>query len=108
MARTFYRIVKANPPTVADFLSDRAVGRPRPLNPELLRLHDGLSVYATLAQARRKAKAFPVLGGYIAVLRVDDDGPITCERTLQSSSGHHTLWGDAEALLGCVEAVVAV
>lgn len=108
MARSFYRIVKSDPPTLADFLSDRTRGRPAAEEPALRRLHDGLSVYATLAQARRKAKAFPMLGSYIAVLRVLDDTPLRHERTMMSSGGHHTVWGEPDTLLGCVEAVVVV
>jgi hypothetical protein len=107
VARTFYRIVKSDPPTEAEFLSDRARGRPLPADPALRRLHDGLSVYASLVQARRKAKAFPLLGGLIAVVRLPDGSPVAYERTLQSS-GHHTLWGEAATLLGYVEAVVGV
>ena len=94
------------PPALQDFLSDRARGRPVPRDPELRRLHDGLSVYSTLAQARRKARAFPVLGRFIAVVRRPADASITAERTIPGSAGHHTLWGDAETLLDCVESVV--
>lgn len=108
MTRNFYRIVKSDPPTLTDFLSDRARGRPPAEEPARLRLHDGLSVYATLAQARRKAKAFPMLGRYLAVLRILDGTPLRYERTIASSGGHHTIWGEPEALLECVEAVVAV
>lgn len=108
MARSFYRIVKSDPPTLTDFLSDRAKGRPPAVEPARRRLHDGLSVYATLAQARRKARAFPMLGRYVAVLRVLDETPLRYERTIASSGGHHTVWGEPETLLECVEAVVAV
>jgi len=108
MARSFYRIVKSDPPTLTDFLSDRAKGRPPAEEPAHLRLHDGLSVYATVAQARRKARALPMLGQYVAVLRILDDTPLRYERTIAISGGHHTVWGDPDALLGCVEAVVTV
>jgi hypothetical protein len=102
---TFYRIVRANPATLADFLSAEALGKPPPdLAPETLRLHSGLSVYATIAQARRKGRASPILGSYVAQLDIPEDGPITWERT-RPSSGHHTLWGDSAYLLARVVAV---
>src|SRR6266849_4946245 len=98
VARTFYRIVQTDPPTLADFTSHEARGRlPPDREPETLRLHAGLSVYATLAQARRKTRASPALGDYVAELQIPDDAPITWERTL-TSSGHHTLWGPPAAV----------
>lgn len=95
---TFYRIVRTDPPSLHDFLSAQQLGKRSPGNdPELQRLQDGLSVYATLAQARRKARASPALGSYVATLDIPDDAHVIYERTL-TSSGHHTLWGDAALL----------
>lgn len=108
VARTYSRIVKSDPPPLQDFLSDQARGRPVPNHPELRRLHNGLSAYATLAQARRKAEAFPILGRYIAAIRIPEGAAVTIERTLGGSRGHHTVRGDAGTLLGCVELVVGV
>ena len=105
VARSFFRIVKTDPPTLRDFLSDRERGRPQPRDSELRRLHDGLSVYATLAQARRKARAFPVLGRHVAELRIPPDAPIRYERTLLGSAGHHTIWGEPDELRRCVVSV---
>jgi hypothetical protein len=64
---------------------------------------DGLSVYSTAAQARRKQRSSPVLGDFIAVLRVPLDGSVRIERT--RGEGHHTLWADADVLLSLVVAV---
>jgi hypothetical protein len=108
VARTFFRIVTTNPPSVADFLSDKARGKARPTDPARRDLYEGLSVYATLAQAWRKARDLPVLGGYVAELRIPDDALVRVERTLRSSRGHHTLWGEPEDLLRFVVAVFAV
>jgi hypothetical protein len=108
VARTFFRIVTTDPPSVADFLSDKARGKTQPTDPARRDLYEGLSVYATLAQARRKARDLPVLGDYVAELRIADDALIRVERTLRSSRGHHTVWGDPEDLLHSVVAVVAV
>lgn len=108
-ARTFYRLVLTNPPTLADFRSDLAQGRPPPSqNPEAVRLVSGLSMYATLTQARNKATAYPRLGRYIGALDLPIGGPIRYERTLPGSRGHHTIWGDPAELLACVTAVVPV
>ena len=95
---TLHRIVLTAPPTVTDFLSDKERGRPQPTEQELLRLWDGLSMYATEAQARRKARGVPALGAFIATVDIPEDGSVRYERTLKSS-GHHTVWGDAARLL---------
>jgi hypothetical protein len=106
VSRTFYRIVLTDPPTLSDFLSAQARGRAAlEDDPERIRLHQGISVYATAAQAHRKARASPVLGRYVAVLEIPENGPIRWERTT-ASQGHHTLWGDPATLLRCVVAVV--
>lgn len=104
--RRFYRIIGDESPSIADFLSDAARGRPTPSDPALLRLRDGLSVYATLAQARRKARAYPMLGQFIAVLEIPETEAIRYERTLPGSRGHHTLWGEPKLLLACIVSVV--
>jgi hypothetical protein len=61
-------------------------------------------VTATFAQARRRARFMPALGSFIAELAIPDDGPFEIRRTLPSP-GHHTIWGDAGALLASVVAV---
>jgi hypothetical protein len=105
--RTVHRIVLTDPPTRDDFSSNAGKGRrPRSDEPEVLRLWDGLSVYATLAQARRKARGAPYLGRYVATLRIPDRAPARLERT--RGPGHHTLWADPAAALGWVVAVVPV
>lgn len=102
----FYRIVLTDPPSVRDFLSYEAQGlTPRTTDPESLRLWGGISVYATEAQARRQALAYPFLGHYLARLDVPDVGPIRFERTTRSR-GHYTLWGEPAALLGTVVATI--
>lgn len=86
-----------------------AQGRsPRSQDTEAIRLANGLSVYATLTQARNKATAYLRLGQYVAALELPTGGPIRRERTLPSSRGHHTMWGDPAELLACVVAVVPV
>lgn len=105
--RLFYRIVRTYPPSLVDFTSNAALGKRVPTEPELAALWDGLSVQSTLAQARRRRRASPMLGDYIAVLRVPTDGSVRNERTL-SADGHHTLWGDPAVLLALVVSVEPV
>ena len=76
MIRTFYRTVRADPPTLDDFASNRSKGLPPPDDPERRRLWDGLSCYNTQTQARRNALKRPSLGRYIAELQIPENGPI--------------------------------
>jgi hypothetical protein len=107
MAYTLYRIVRSNPPSREDFLSNAARGR-RLESPttERLRLWAGLSSWATFAQAVRSARRHSGSGGYVATLIILDDAAIQVERTL--GPGHHTIWGDPDELLGCIAAVEPV
>lgn len=107
MAEAFFRIVRTDPATESDFLSDKARGVP-PRNDEPLTLHvwDGISVYRTLAQARRKARDYPFLGSFIAELNIDVDIPlIRVEKTF--GRGHFTLWGPPVVLLRAVVTIVS-
>jgi hypothetical protein len=108
ITRRFYRIVKTNPPTLADFISNAAKGRPILDNarPEARRLWDGLSVYATEAQARRHARVSPMLGAFLAELVITPDTVVRIERTL--GSGLYTIWGDPALLLSCIARVAPV
>lgn len=106
--RAFWRIVRTNPPTRQDFLSHVDLGRPlRQLDDESQRQAEGISVFATEAQARRKARRVPALGRWLAELRITADAPVTAERT-RGGAGHHTLWGDPDTLFDCVKQVVDV
>ncbi len=61
VARTFYRIVRTNPPTLIDFTPPAVLGQvPFSNDPAKCRLQRGLSAYATEAQARRKARISPM------------------------------------------------
>jgi hypothetical protein len=97
-----------DPPTVDDFRSEQAKGRrPRNSEPETLRLWNGISVYRTEAQARRKARALPILGTFIAAVYLAEGVAVRYERTTKSD-GHYTLWGDAHVLLAGVVNVTPV
>ena len=96
--RDFYRIVRSNPSTLADYKSHREMGLPSlDDDPEHLRMRDGISVHATLAQSRAKARSRPWFGRFVAHLVIPDDGSIPWARTA-GGRGHHTLWGDSEQL----------
>src|SRR6266852_5962577 len=97
--RTFYRIVRTARPTLRDFTSNSALGRPPPVHAdaELRRLWDGVSVQATVIQARNRARRMPVLGQHIARLDLPTDGTIKWEKTL--GPGHHTVWAEPAVLI---------
>ena len=102
MARVYYRIVRADPPTLDDFTSFLAKGiSVKTADPEVLRLHSGISVNATEQQARNRAHDMPWLGTFIARLEVPEGSMIRSERTLRTR-GHHTLWAGPAELVACV------
>ena len=105
-ARRYFRIIAVELPNREDFLSDKAKGQP-PRNAddaELLRLWDGISVFATFQQARNKANRYD-LGRFIAEVLIPENSPIRVERTTRSP-GHHTLWSEPDAVLRCVVRVL--
>jgi hypothetical protein len=105
---TFYRIVKTDPPTEADFRSMAAVGRRlRVDTPENRRLFAGVSVYNSLEAATRTANEYPKIGRFVAVLAIPEEGEIHWEQTTAEPS-HYTLWGDPASLLAAVISVVAL
>lgn len=103
----FFRIVKSDPPTEEDFLSYAALGVPvrDPTDEETLLLATGVSVFATEAQARGRARARPDLGAYIARLEIPDDSSVQPRR---GHRGHHTIWAEPKQLLSWVKGVVAL
>lgn len=108
MSRVFYRIIKTDPPAEADFQSYVALGIPLVRDdPDSRRLAEGISGFATLAQARRAARGLPHLGEFIAKLVIPDDAPVVFERT-GKKPGHHTLWSEPSRLAQWVESVVQV
>jgi hypothetical protein len=108
LAKTFYRIVKSPGPTDEDFLPGSAKGPPPRNDAEMRHVWTGTSVYSTLNQARNKARDYPFLGQYIATVVIPDGSSVTYERTLRSSRGHYTLWGDASLLRAYVTSIVPV
>jgi hypothetical protein len=106
--RPFHRITQTDPPTREDFMSNEAKGIPLTGNDfDRSRLNDGISVFNTEQQARKRALFYPNLGAYIARLEIPEGAPVRIERTL-STPGHHTIWGDPDDLLMYVVSVVPV
>lgn len=99
-----YRIVRSNPPTLRDMMSNKALGRePLRPDPEVLRLWDGISVFDSATGARRQARQAPWRGqGFIATLLVPLED-FRLEKT--RGEGHFTLWGKPHDILACVKGV---
>lgn len=103
----FHRIVKSNPPTARDFAVAIDRGLAARLAPEIRRLQTGVSAYRTLRQAAAKARRYQGLGSFVAIVDVPAGSTVRFERTTQQR-GHFTLWGEPDALLRCVVAVVPI
>lgn len=103
MTRTFFRIVKSNPPTESDFTSNFARGRrlPKQMPVPLQELWTGLSVYDRLGLARRKGELSPMLGSYIVELRIPEGSSIRVQRTT-ADPGHFTIWGEPSEVTKCI------
>lgn len=116
VARTLYRIIKSPQATPDDFRSQKELGAPlRSTSPEAIAAYDGVSVFATAAQARA-ANALPrkPIGTHLATLTIADallagnDPAIRVQRTFAQREGHHTLWGDKRIMHRCVTGIEAV
>ncbi len=116
VARTLYRIIKSQQATPDDFRSQKELGAPlRSTSPEAIAAYDGVSVFATAAQARA-ANVLPrkPIGTHLATLTIADvllagnDPAIRVQRTFAQREGHHTLWGDKRIMHRCVTGVEAV
>ena len=107
--RTFFRLVKHDPPKLDEFRSHQALGVTfrRPLDPEAFRISFGVSVSDDAPKLRAQVAANPRLGAFVAVLRISDGGPVRWEKTTRRRD-HYTLWGAASDILSCVERVEPV
>jgi hypothetical protein len=88
---TLYRVIAEQEATITDFTSPAALGEPftHP-DPGRRRLWDGVSFYATEAQARRNARRYRSHGRFLTVVQIELGAPIRVERTL--GAGHYTVW----------------
>lgn len=107
---TVYRIVWTDPPSLRDFQSNAEEGvELSTTSTEGERLHDGVSVFRTLSQARKMARRrAPWFGrGFIAQVVIPTRADARVERTLKSA-GHYTIWADAASMLTWVASVEQV
>ena len=107
LPRTLYRAIRSQHASWADFLSNLVRDQP-PRGPELADPLEwaGISVFDDLEVARQRARDVPVLGRYVAELRIPGDAPVL----IRPSVGEHhwTLVGGAGVLFRCVVRVVRV
>lgn len=96
-----WRTVRANPPTEADFLSQKALGRPRRDAP--IEQWEGVSTFDNLAVAAAVARRWKQ-GTYLARLVLPPGGPVRWTKT--RGEAHYTLSGTPAELLACVVEVV--
>lgn len=105
---TLYRIIKTASPTVTDFTSNQALGRPpRGIERVDPSIWSGLSMHNSQDASRAQARRIPNLGAYIARLDFTADSGIQFRQT-GSDPAHHTVWGEPAELLACVIAVQPV
>lgn len=103
--RTFFRVVRSQHPSWVDFLSNQVRDQP-PRGPEMGDPLEwvGISVFDDVAIARQLARDVPVLGRYVAELRITEVAPVL----IRPSTGprHCTLVGGAGVLFRTVVRVV--
>jgi hypothetical protein len=98
----FFRLVRRDPPTRADFLSNKDKGLP-PRGPEVDDPAEwaGISVFDTRERAERLARRRNLaLGAFVAELRIPADAAVIARKTF--GPGHWTLWGTAELFVRLV------
>jgi hypothetical protein len=101
--RTFFRIVRHRPPTLDDFMSHKALGRPL-RDPTMVReWADGISVYDSLdyAVARVRVARFR-LGRFVVPMTVSPGDAQVAFAQKGNDPRHYTLYGPPEALLARV------
>ena len=102
VARTFFRIVRQNPPALDDFMPHKALGRPL-REPTMEReWSEGVSVYDSLdyALARVRVARFR-LGRFVVAIALPDDDAVTVART-GNDPRHYTPYGRPEDMLALV------
>lgn len=104
--RRFYRIVRSRPPTFRDFVAPAATGRPAPGEPHIDRLWTAVSLWTSVEAARSRARRYPWLGRFIAVLEINAWPGVRIEKTL--GRGHVSAWAEPDLLLGLVVDTIEV
>ena len=104
MPKTVYRIVVDDPVSERDLMTYEELGLVTHVtDPDARRMRTGLSVFVSLAHARKKAKGLPWKGKCrIAEIVLPDATEFTLEQTGRQSSRHYTLWCDREVVRGSI------
>ncbi len=98
-----FRLCRTIPPTLGDFLSHKALGRPL-RDPQSEELWDGISCFSTEEEARR---ALIVVRKMVCVaeLALPPDARCTYRQT-GLNEYHHTVWGEPEYLSSLVRRII--
>lgn len=106
MARTLYRIVKTNPPTIEDFFSHERRGQPLPRGapPSLRASWTAVSTHDTIEASRAVQRRFPRTGAFIARVEIEDEAPVRVEQT-GTDLHHFDVWAEPAGLLARVVVV---
>jgi hypothetical protein len=115
--QTLYHLVRTNPSTDDDFLSQWAKNvraaqageqpRAEPAGGDALHMWGGVSAHDDAGTSREMRQLFPKLGDFIALLQIPPDAPIRVEKT-GGNPHHYTIWGAPAALRGCVQSIEPV
>ncbi len=107
MPRIVYRIVLENPPNERDLKSYQELGITVERNDsDAVRMAMGLSVYGTLAYARRVSKRFPWKGDcFIAEITPADRDDAIVEQT-GNNPRHYTLWCAEDVIRNSITRIV--
>jgi hypothetical protein len=98
VAKTLYRLVKTDPPTETDFLSQKAENR-RLINKKYADEFEGVSHWDSRAGA--ESLSGTVKGAqFVAELSIPDGSSIRYRPSFRE--GHFTIWAEPDILLGLV------
>lgn len=108
-SRLLYRVLEGRTATMRDFMSKAALGEPLrlPHTAKRRRLHEGLSLYASLEAARDRAQRFRPPPTHVAAVAVPLNGSIPFEQT-GIDPEHFTVWAAPATLLELVTSTVEV
>lgn len=103
MAREFFRIVRGKEPTLEDFRSLRAQGRPLRNRTYEREWAEGISVFDDFDRACEVARTYGFRpGAYVVRIMVPDDGTVKFKQTFDDEH-HYTIYAEPERVFALVE-----
>ncbi|MGH2562814.1 MAG: hypothetical protein ACRDJH_27450 [Thermomicrobiales bacterium] len=97
--QVFYRIIRGERPSLDDFRSAKALGKPLRNRRLVRQWSEGISVYDSLNYAAEQVRLYQFkLGRFIVPLRIPDSAGIEREQW-ETDPYHYTLDGDPAQLL---------